>query len=89
MIPHLGERMAQLRQARGWTREELAAKLGTTSEYVRHLEKGHHGMRRPSFEMITSVARVFDLTTEDLTRADWPLTEQPDATDAAAVALAS
>jgi transcriptional regulator with XRE-family HTH domain len=54
-------RIKRLREAKGWTQAELAAKLGVSRVHVANLESPddatHH--RRPSLAMLENLAKVF------------------------------
>lgn len=79
----IGQRIAAMREARKWTQAELGARVGTSGTYIGHLETGY---RQPSYPTIKAIARALGVTLADL---DPELTEQPESTDAPAVALAS
>jgi transcriptional regulator with XRE-family HTH domain len=54
-------RIKRLREAKGWTQAELAAKLGVSRVHVANLESPddapHH--RQPSLAMFEKLAKVF------------------------------
>jgi transcriptional regulator with XRE-family HTH domain len=54
-------RIKRLREAKGWTQAELAAKLGASRVHVANLESpddaAHH--RQPSLAMLERLAKVF------------------------------
>ncbi len=59
----LGVRISQLRQDRGWTQKELAAKAGITQNHVSRIEKGRMTPRRAT---LSGIAEAFDVQIEDL-----------------------
>lgn len=63
-------RIAQLRKERGWSRAEVAKRVGISVSYVRHLEVG---IREPRAEIIGRLAEAFGV------RADYllGLTDDP------------
>lgn len=54
----LGILIASLRKARGWSRAELARRLGVTEEGVGHWERHQ---RRPTSENMAALADIFGL----------------------------
>lgn len=59
----LGVRISQLRQDRGWTQKELAAKAGITQNHVSRIEKDKMQPRRGT---LTGIAEAFEIQLEDL-----------------------
>ena len=59
----LGERVAGLRRASGWTQRELAEVAGVSSGYVGMLERGL--LRDPSWLRLGAVARALDVHDAD------------------------
>lgn len=59
----LGTRIAQLRQDRGWTQKELAAKAGITQNHVSRIEKGRMIPRRGT---LNALAEAFSVNVDDL-----------------------
>jgi transcriptional regulator with XRE-family HTH domain len=41
LVRNIGLRIAELRLARGWTREKFAERLGISTQYLARLEAGH------------------------------------------------
>ena len=54
-------RVAELRDTRGWTQRQLADLAGVTSQTISNLERGE---RQPSLETAVAVARAFGLPVE-------------------------
>jgi transcriptional regulator with XRE-family HTH domain len=59
----LGTRISQLRQDRGWTQKELAAKAEITQNHVSRIEKDRMQPRRST---LTGIAHAFGIEVEDL-----------------------
>ena len=53
MRPTFGERLKHLRQAAGWTQQQLAERAGLVQSNVSHLERGE---REPSWEVLGRLA---------------------------------
>lgn len=62
----LATRVRDLREARGWTRAELAANAGVTAKTVTRLESG--GPVQPSFFTVGAVAEALGVTLDTLFR---------------------
>lgn len=58
-----GNRIAELREKRSWTQEELATTVGITRAALSHYEKNR---RKPDFETLTRLADRFDVTIDYL-----------------------
>lgn len=56
-------RIAELRDQRGWTQEELAQSIGITRAALSHYEKNR---RKPDFEILTKLADKFEVTIDYL-----------------------
>ncbi|MCJ8014401.1 helix-turn-helix transcriptional regulator [Paenibacillus sp. KQZ6P-2] len=56
-------RIAELRDQRGWTQEELAQSLGITRAALSHYEKNR---RKPDFEILTKLADKFEVSIDYL-----------------------
>ena len=70
----LGAKIKELRKAKGLTLEKLAEKIGSGKSYIWELE--NRGVKRPSAEKLTAIARALDTTTEYL--VDNGMTEPTD-----------
>jgi len=58
-----GNRIAELRDQRGWTQEELAQSIGITRAALSHYEKNR---RKPDFEILTKLADKFEVSIDYL-----------------------
>jgi transcriptional regulator with XRE-family HTH domain len=56
-------RIAELREARGWTQEELSRSIGITRASLSHFEKSR---RKPDFEILTKLADAFGVSIDYL-----------------------
>lgn len=63
MLTEFAERFTQLRQDRGYTQQKIAEKLGITPQAV---SKWENGTSLPDAEMICSIARLMDCSTDYL-----------------------
>jgi transcriptional regulator with XRE-family HTH domain len=59
----LGERLKQLRQGRGWSQADLAAKIGTDPGQISRYENGR---MTPSAEAVARLAEVIDVSCDYL-----------------------
>ena len=59
----LGLAIQSSRKARGMTQEELAELVDITVSHLKHIESGH---RKPSIEVLFSIARCLDLSLDSL-----------------------
>jgi transcriptional regulator with XRE-family HTH domain len=59
----LGRSLRDLRDERGWSRKDLAARTGLSYPYISQLENGD---REPSFDTLTRLAEAFGLAVEEL-----------------------
>lgn len=62
-MSNIGERILNLRNKKGWTKEELASKLNVDEETVSKWESGD---KTPSLETITSLANIFNVSLDFL-----------------------
>lgn len=60
---NIGNRIAFLRDQRGWTQETLASSLGISRAALSHYEKNR---REPDTETLTKVANLFSVTIDYL-----------------------
>ena len=59
-----GQKLRTLRSSRGMTLKELATEMGLQAHgYLSEVESGK---KRPSIELVLKVARLFDVTTDEL-----------------------
>ncbi len=67
-----GEKLQNLRIHRGMTLVQLAQALGyTTHSYLSEIESGK---KQPTVELVIRVARLFDVTTDELLRDEIEIT---------------
>lgn len=59
----LATRMKELRTARGWKQKDLAERIGATQSTISQLESGE---RQPSFDLVRSLCRAFEIPAWDL-----------------------
>lgn len=63
-VTSLGDKIHKLRKDKGWTLEELAAKIDSSKGYVWELERRQTKM--PSAEKLQKIAELFNVTTDFL-----------------------
>ena len=56
-------RVKELRDARGWTQQELAAAVGVSRQSINSIERNRYV---PSLELALTFARVFGVATDDI-----------------------
>ncbi len=64
-----GERMREMRRARGVTQKDMARALGVSASYLSALERGHRG--RPTWPLLQKIIGYFNIIwdeAEDLVR---------------------
>lgn len=64
MTNRLGDKIKDLRKKKGLTLEELAEQIGSGKSYIWEIE--NKGVKRPSAEKLTLIAKALDVTTEFL-----------------------
>ena len=62
-MKHLGEKIKELRRAKDMTQDELANRLGVTYQTV---SKWETGVTSPDLSLIVPIARLFNVTTDEL-----------------------
>jgi len=67
------EKLKAERKKRGWSQEDLAAKLFVTRQSV---SKWENGQSYPSIEVIIKISDLFGLTIDELLRSDEELTRK-------------
>lgn len=66
-----GNRIAELREQKGWTQEQLATSIGITRAALSHYEKNR---REPDYETLTQLANLFQVSVDYLIgRTDRPV----------------
>ncbi|KGJ05324.1 putative transcriptional regulator [Paracoccus halophilus] len=63
----MNNRIRELRQQKGWSQADLATLLKVSRQTVNALERGRYD---PSLPLAFNVARLFDLTIEDVFQPD-------------------
>lgn len=64
----IGERIAALREARGWTQTELASRAGVTASAINQIESGL--TKRPSIETLFPIADALNVNARELAGID-------------------
>ena len=64
----IGRRIAELREAKGWTQSELAAKAGVTPSAINQIESGL--TKRPSIETLFPIADALNVDARELAGLD-------------------
>lgn len=59
----IANRVKELRQARDWTQEQLAAEAGVSRQSIISIERNRYV---PSLELALLFARIFDCPTDDI-----------------------
>jgi transcriptional regulator with XRE-family HTH domain len=73
-IQRFGEKLRTLRVQHNMTLKEIANKLGLTAHgYISELEAGK---KMPTAELVLNVARLFDVTTDELLKDELELTPE-------------
>lgn len=60
---NFGNRLRTLRQAKGWTQEDLSARLGLTKSVVSAYETS---LRYPSYDILIRITSLFNVTSDYL-----------------------
>lgn len=63
MTPSISNRVKELRTARGWTQEQLAAAVGVSRQSINSIERERYV---PSLPLALTFARVFGCSTEEI-----------------------
>lgn len=61
----LGKKITAVREARGWSKADLARKASVAPSYVTRIEQGK--FERPSIDLVRSIADALRVTVADLT----------------------
>lgn len=64
-----GERIAELRERRGWTAPVLAERVGTTAGYLYQIEGGH---RNAGKGLLTRLANAFEVDLTEISEYQPP-----------------
>lgn len=60
---NFGQRLAELRKAKGFTQKDLAASVGSTQRMIAHYE---NHVKRPSLDRLEGIAKALSLTIDQL-----------------------
>jgi putative transcriptional regulator len=63
MVPSIQNRIKELRNARGWTQEQLANAVGVSRQSINSIERDRYV---PSLILALTFARVFSCTTDQI-----------------------
>jgi putative transcriptional regulator len=63
MTPSIRNRIKELRNARGWTQEQLAKAVGVSRQSINSIERDRYV---PSLVLALTFARVFGCTTDQI-----------------------
>lgn len=63
VVKHLGKRIAELRQERGYSQGMLATKIRSTPQWISQLERG---TRSPTVHTLCKLANALEVTLADL-----------------------
>lgn len=55
---NMGQRFREAREAKGWTREKLAEKIGLSVQFIADLELGNSGIRLDRFATLCQLLNV-------------------------------
>lgn len=69
----VGERIRQIRKAKGWSQGELAKKCGISMNHIGHIERG---TRKMSLDTFTNLCRELEADADALL---WGMTQPPEA----------
>ncbi len=64
---NVANRVKELREAKGWTQQQLADAVGVSRQSINSIERDRYV---PSLELALTFARVFELPTDDLFRLE-------------------
>lgn len=62
----IGQRVRQLREAKGWSQEELARRIGKDAKTIYNYESGARGAKEPPLSTVRALADAFGVTLEEL-----------------------
>jgi transcriptional regulator with XRE-family HTH domain len=62
----IGQRVKELREARGWSQEQLARRVGVNAKTIYNYESGARGAKEPPLSTVQALADAFGVTLEEL-----------------------
>jgi transcriptional regulator with XRE-family HTH domain len=63
----IGQRVRKLREARGWTQQQLADRAGLTNDTISNYERGgRRGQKAPSLPTVKAIADALGVSMDDL-----------------------
>jgi putative transcriptional regulator len=68
-VPDVKNRVKELRTARGWTQQQLAARVGVSRQSINSIECNRYV---PSLPLALTFARVFACATDDIFELETP-----------------
>jgi transcriptional regulator with XRE-family HTH domain len=74
LVAAMGRRIARLRQARGWSRPELAARLGVSRGRLGHWERGWHAA--PPLGIQIALSRELGIPLSELVTGEGPVGQE-------------
>lgn len=81
MDPTVQNRVRELRQARNWTQEDLAARAGVSRQSINSIERDRY---IPSLPLALLLARLFEVPTDQIfSLSPQPVTPEPATSEAA------
>lgn len=81
----VGKRLKELREERGLSLSELAARSGVAKSYLSNIERDK--MTNPSLEILTKISAVLDITPQNLISLDKDIEEDKVQADLERLAL--
>lgn len=62
----IGQRVKELREAKGWSQEELARRVGVNSKTIYNYESGARGAKEPPLSTVRALADALGVSLDDL-----------------------
>jgi transcriptional regulator with XRE-family HTH domain len=62
----IGQRVKQLREAKGWSQDELARRVGLTSKTISNYETGTRGVKEPPLSTVRALADALGVPLDEL-----------------------
>jgi transcriptional regulator with XRE-family HTH domain len=70
LLRQIGQRIAKLRQGRGWSRGKLARELGVSRQALTNWERGEN---RPPYELFVALRDLFEVSIDELMTGKSPI----------------